>query len=178
MSQTARLFGMSNAYAQAADVLTQALVAGDYDADFHNTRVVLHLCHHALELFLKGAIQVRSGLQARSSHRLDRLLKEYRLLYPEEHFVFDTPFGRELLDSDGGLFPETLTPIQELHDQRYRYPTDRAGRPFFDAEPFDVAKYAEAIQEFRFQINIRAAAIDMSFSDEFWVKFGRRGPSK
>lgn len=173
VDQVARLFGMSNAFAQAADVLCQALLSGDYDADYYNTRVVLHLCRHATELFLKGAIQAKSGRRAPNTHRLDRLFQRYRQLYPEEHFVFDTPFGREVLDAEGGLFPETLQTLQERHDQRYRYPTDHDGQAFVELGSFDVVKYSKLISELRGEINLRAAAIELDFGDEFWASFRR-----
>lgn len=64
------LVWLSLAYAEAAKVLCDALVAEDYSRQFTSTRVILHLCRHAAELFLKGAIESKTGKRAPATHRL------------------------------------------------------------------------------------------------------------
>ena len=71
------LVWLSLAYAEAAKVLCNALVAEDYSRQFTSTRVILHLCRHAAELFLKGAIESKTGKRAPATHRLDRLFEMY-----------------------------------------------------------------------------------------------------
>ncbi|CAN7257260.1 hypothetical protein LJR130_001036 [Variovorax sp. LjRoot130] len=164
---SSRLLWMSNSYAEAADVLSKALVEDDFSQDYLSTRVILHLCRHSLELFLKGALTAKTGKAAPNTHRLDKLYETYRALYPAEHFHFDTPFGQEIFDSGGGLFPETLQPVQSNHDQRYRYPTDTGGKPFIEVEVFDAQKYATVISDFRSSINIRVASIHFKWGDDF-----------
>jgi hypothetical protein len=51
-----KMLWLSDAYAEGAVVLCEAVAANDFNRQFTNSRVVLHLCRHAAELFYKGAI--------------------------------------------------------------------------------------------------------------------------
>ena len=60
-----RLPVLSRAYVGGSSQLCRALLAGDYRAEFASSRVVLHLCRHGVELFLKGAIHCATGNKPR-----------------------------------------------------------------------------------------------------------------
>jgi hypothetical protein len=45
---------MSNSYAEAASVLCDQLASDDFSRQYTSALVVLHLCRHATELYLKG----------------------------------------------------------------------------------------------------------------------------
>ena len=152
---------LSDAYAEAAVVLCEAMVAEDFQREYTQARVILQLCRHALELFLKGAISSKPGTKLQRTHRLDVLYGEYQALFPSEKHAIDPPFPREVLQNAlSNLFPDSLEAYQRSHDQRYRYPADVAGTPFLDHQPFDVLAQLESIKNFRNQINWMVARID------------------
>lgn len=154
-----RMLWLADAYAEGAMVLCNAMAADDYYPQYTNTRVILHLCRHATELFFKGAIAVKTQ-QFSKTHRLDRLYAQYLTLYPLEKFQISLPFPRAVFNPSEGLFPELLDEYTQTHDQRFRYPIDNQGVPFFDAEPFDVAAYQAAIAIFQQELNLMVYTID------------------
>lgn len=81
-----RLFVLSRA---------SALLAEDYLAEFASTRVVLHLCCHGIEPFLKSAIHCASGKTPRRTHELHKLTEEYARLFPGPSFQFAITRKRE-----------------------------------------------------------------------------------
>jgi hypothetical protein len=152
---------LSDAYAEAAAVLCEAMAEDDFQRDFTRSRVILQLCRHALELFLKGAIASKPGTKVQRTHRLDVLYEEYQTLFPSEKHSIDAPFPREVLQSAlTNLFPDSVAAYQRTHDQRFRYPTDASGAPFMDHEVFDIQAQLTAINSFRSQINWMVARID------------------
>ncbi|RJF95263.1 hypothetical protein D3871_17640 [Noviherbaspirillum saxi] len=155
-----QMLWLANAYAEGAEVLADALVTDDFTRQFTSTRVVLHLCRHAAELYLKGAIGVATNQPPLATHRLDQLYAQYVLLYPQEHHWLEVPFSRQVLSADEGLFPGTMEEYQRTHDQRFRYLTDTKGKPFMEFEKFDVRAYAEAITSFRQALSILVARIE------------------
>jgi len=46
------------------------------------------------------------------------------------------------------------------HDQRFRYPTDTKGKPFYESEDFDIGAYVESMGNFWQSINILVARIE------------------
>lgn len=132
---------MADAYAKAAEVLCTALIDDEYERAYTSTRVVLHLCRHGTELFLKGAIAARTNVPPRRTHRLERLYAEYKQLFPRDKHQVHFPFPDQAFEHEDGLFPGTLEDYQRTHDQRFRYPVDTTGRPFDDHEAFDVAAH-------------------------------------
>lgn len=82
-----------------------------------NSRVILHLCRHAIELFLKGAISKARNRQPPKTHNLVNLVGEYELALPGENFRFEVPFGVEAL-GNLALFPELEALIDEHHKTR------------------------------------------------------------
>jgi hypothetical protein len=157
---------MAGAYAMAAEVLCDAMVEGNYDREYTSSRVVLHLCRHATELFLKGAISSKTNERPRKTHRLERLYAEYKLLYPREKYQLPLPFPNETIDYEHGLFPGSLEEYQRTHDQRFRYPIDTAGNPFLDHDSFDVVAYQKAIERFRSALNLMVARIAFNLEEK------------
>jgi hypothetical protein len=158
-----QMLWLSSSYAEAARVLCEAMETEDFTPQYTSTRVVLHLCRHATELYLKGAIGVKTGRLPTNSHRLDHLYAQYKALYPQADLHFDVPFSRQLLMSDDDLFPGTLESYQKTHDQRYRYPIDSKGMPFHESEPFDIPAYKKIVNDFWQSLNMLVVRID-------WIK--------
>ncbi len=142
-------------------MLCEAMAEDEYQRDFTRSRVILQLCRHSLELFLKGAIASKPGTKVQRTHRLDLLYGEYQALFPNEKHAITPPFPREVLQSAlTNLFPDSIEAYQRTHDQRFRYPADASGTPFVEHEPFDIQAQLDAIKDFRSQINWMVARID------------------
>ena len=86
-----RMLWMADGYAEGALVLCNAMASDDYYPQYTNTRVILHLCRHATELFFKGAIAVKSD-KFPKIHRLDTLYAQYKLYYPLDQYQLKLPF--------------------------------------------------------------------------------------
>lgn len=146
-SESEQMIWLSFAYAQSGSVLMDSIVNEESDQNYSRVRVVLHLCRHALELFLKGAIGVADGSVNRKTHRLSELYEVYSRAYPEPIYQFRTPFhGSAIRLVD--LFPETLEGFHRVHDQIYRYPADNKGRFFQRFEDFDLDVDVDFLREF------------------------------
>lgn len=156
-----RTLWLADAYAEGAQVLCDAMANDDYYPQYTNTRVILHLCRHATELFFKGAVSIKTKAAPPRTHRLDKLYAQYRLHYPDEKYQLDLPFPKEVLNPEEGLFPDLLVEYSKTHDQRFRYPMDASGNPFEDFERFDVVAYREAIGRFRNSVNLVVGRIDL-----------------
>jgi hypothetical protein len=150
---------LADAYAEGSVALCKALLDDDYTRQFTSSRVVLHLCRHAAELFLKGAIGVRAGSIPTKTHRLDRLYPRYKELFPLEKHHIDLPFPGEAFESSAGLFPGSLEDYQRTHDQRFRYPTDNKGQSFVERENFDVIAFQASAKRFGSQVNLMVARL-------------------
>jgi len=97
--------------------------------------VILHLCRHAVELFLKGAIAYATNAQPLQTHHLVNLIIEYERVLPDQMFRFEVPFGVEASGTPD-LFGDFADQHHKTLDQRYRYPTDRSGKAFSEPEGF------------------------------------------
>lgn len=159
-SPARQMLWLANSYAEGAMLLAQALATGNFTRQYSCSRVVLHLCRQAIELYFKGAIGAKTGKVPGNSHRLDKLYALYLPLYPRDHQQFDIPFSRQVLAGDDDLFPGTMVEYLRTHDQRFRYPTDNNGVPFDESEVFDVNAYAIAVADFRQSISILVARIE------------------
>lgn len=159
-----RMLWFADAYAEGAMVLCNAMAEDDYARQYTNTRVILHLCRHATELFFKGAISFKTNALPGNTHRLDKLYAQYRVHYPLDKQQIDLPFPAEVLNPEQGLFPDLLDEYARTHDQRFRYPIDAAGKPFEESGNFDVHAYQQAIDRFRSSINHMVARIDFGIN--------------
>lgn len=135
LSEAQRYFSLARGYLEGSKVLCSALLAGDYTPQYSNTRVILHLCRHAIELFLKGAITSATNKQPPNIHHLANLVAQYDKALPDSAFRFQIPFSVETF-GNSDLFTQLLDQHHKTLDQRYRYPTDNKGKPFSDPEGF------------------------------------------
>lgn len=158
-----QMLWLADAYAEGAQVLCDSMANDDYTRQYTNTRVIMHLCHHATELFFKGAISFSTKKLPAPTHRLDKLYNEYQFHYPLEKHKIDLPFPLEVLNPQRSLFPELLDEHAGPYDQRFRYPTDVSGEPFQETEQFDVVAYQQAIDRFRSGLNHMVARIDFGW---------------
>lgn len=165
----AQYFWLARAYLDGSRLLCEALIQEDYSPQYSSSRVILHLCRHSVELFLKGAIAVATRTTPPRTHNLAHLFTEYQRRYPSSDYFFEVPFGIEVLDTYD-FFPELLDPNQTLNeryyhntlDQRYKYPTDSNGRPFNSPEGFIPQMFLSeivALWETFIKLEIRIAKI-------------------
>ncbi|MFN2312706.1 MAG: hypothetical protein ABR590_11725 [Spirochaetia bacterium] len=132
-------FSLARGYLEGSRVLCEAMLSDDAP-QYSHTRVILHLCRHAVELFLKGAISSATRNQPPQTHHLAKLITEYERVLPGSEFRFEVPFG---IESPGtpDFFDDLIDSLHKTLDQRYRYPTDRSGKPFSDPEGFMPAMF-------------------------------------
>ncbi len=128
-------FSLAHGYLEGSRVLCEAMLNDDYAPQYSHTRIILHLCRHAVELFLKGAISSATKSQPPQTHHLANLVIEYERVLPGSEFRFDVPFG---IESPGtpDFFDDLADSLHKTLDQRYRYPTDRNGKPFSEPAGF------------------------------------------
>ena len=133
-------FSLARGYLEGSRVLCEAMLSDDYAPQYSHTRVILHLCRHAVELFLKGAISTATKTPPPQTHHLANLVTEYERALPGAEFRFDIPFG---IESPGtpDLFDDLVDSLHKTLDQRYRYPTDRNGKPFSEPAGFIPAMF-------------------------------------
>ncbi|MCK9388531.1 MAG: hypothetical protein M0Q22_09100 [Sulfuritalea sp.] len=135
LSVADRYFSLARGYLEGSRVLCEAIDKDDYAPQYSHTRVVLHLCRHAVELFLKGAIAYATNAQPLQTHHLGNLITEYERVLPDPMFLIEIPFG---VDASGtpDFFDDRADQLHKTLDQRYRYPTDRSGNVFSEPEGF------------------------------------------
>lgn len=155
---------LGSSYAEAAKFLVESMLSDDFARNHANVRVILHLCRHALELFLKGAIGMSTGRIPRDTHQLAILFDQYKTLYPSKKYHFSFPFPDQVFLKED-LFPETIEQFHRTHDQRFRYPTDNRGNLFDGFETFDLDTQAEAIADFWQQLHI--IGVGIAWNDTF-----------
>lgn len=157
-----QMLWLALSYAEGAVVLSEALREDDFVQQYTSALVVMHLCRHAVELFLKGAIGKKHGVTP-TGHRLDVLYEHYRSYYPAEKYALEVPpFLRPALEKDDGLFPGALSEFQKTHDQRYRYPTDLSGKALDRrGEDFDISLYIRTVSDLRQKLNTLLVQIEI-----------------
>ena len=101
-SDASRMLWLSTAYAEGATILSESLVEDGFQSRHESTLVILHLCRHAYELFLKGAISSKTGKPPAKTHRLDVLHARYRSLYPLDRYQIDAPFSSQVFEDVSG----------------------------------------------------------------------------
>lgn len=138
-------FWVARAYLDGSRVLCKSIIDEEFSPQYSSTRVVLHLCRHAIELFLKGAIAVALGENPPTTHNLSTLMFEYDRLYPDTVYRFQIPFGVEDTTT-AELFPDLLKRYHKTLDQRYRYPADQKGEAFSVNEGFIPGMFLEQLE--------------------------------
>lgn len=139
-----RTLWLALGYVEAAAFLCKSLVDDEYTRQFRSTRVILHLAHHAIELFLKGAILQASAKRTPRTHNLAQLTEMYRRHYPSPKFHFEIPFGLDAQESQP-LFPEIEVEDVPL-SERFRYATGRDGRCFNERDDFSPEEWADTLK--------------------------------
>lgn len=135
LSVVDRYFFLARGYLEGSRVLCEAMLNDDFTPQFSNSQVILYLCRHAVELFLKGAIASVPDEQPPQTHNLKHLVDEYERVLPNQNYRFAIPFVVEVSGSLD-LFAELEENHHKTLGQRYRYPTDRNGKPFSEPEGF------------------------------------------
>ena len=134
-----RSFWLSRAFVEASCVLCSSMLDGGFSSQYSSSRVVLHLARQGIELFLKAAISAATIRPPQLNHNLNKLLSEYRRLYPDARFDFQLPSFFEV-NPNRDLFEAYEIQSVYFHatlDQRHRYPADSAGKHFATPEVFD-----------------------------------------
>ncbi|WP_175695623.1 hypothetical protein [Burkholderia ambifaria] len=163
-SEASQMLWLGSAYASAAKVLVESMAEDKFDQNHANVRVILHLCRHALEIFLKGAIGLSTGNIPRNTHRLASLFDQYKILYPSGKYHFAFPFSEQVFLADD-MFPETIESFHRTHDQRFRYPSDSKGNVFDGFEIFDLSSQVDAIADFWQRLHL--IGTDLAWKDTF-----------
>lgn len=120
---------LATAYLDSAIRLCAVLARSTRKASFERGAVVLHLTLHATELFLKGAIS-RVAPKEKYSHDTYELWIRYYELYPATKFKFRVELFRPSFPKMTDEQIQAARKSLDRMDQRYRYPTDRNGRPW------------------------------------------------
>jgi len=163
LTEVDQYFALARAYLNASCVLSNLMLRPEVTSDYANTRVILHLCRQAVELFLKGTIlgvtrkRYNAGKDKNgfiiNSHNLVPLMTKYRSVLPEQRFHFEMPFGFETIRNCEGYCNDKLMSAESYHellDQRHRYPADRKGHLFttdFSIDSFTPATYLAKLEE-------------------------------
>jgi hypothetical protein len=167
-----RTIWLALGYMEAAAHLANALVKDEFTRQYRSSRVVLHLTHHAIELFLKGAL-MEKGLPPRVHHRIADLHADYQQAYPGVAFELSIPFELPGPETEA-LFPEIAIPRKPLDDQLFRYATARDGRCFDDQEKFEPEVRLRQIEE----LNARMTYLFFKFCELRGKPFGQRKGAK
>lgn len=130
MAAHERLHRLSIGYLNSAVCLCQDLNKHPDVLDWPRASVVYFCLHHAIELFLKACILVRSPGEKFTHHNIDKLQDRYCELYPDlkNEFHIESPWDVGL-DRASELFQVVL----DIHnfeyktDQVYRYMTGKNG---------------------------------------------------
>ena len=118
--------------------------------------------HHAIELFLKGAILERSQNEQLGSHDIQALSKRYNNLYQGKKYELQAPFiSRNEADLSDIFDPKYLEEVKSYIkeskrknplDQRHRYPGNKEGQPWDGAVGFEPGSCLVAIKELKVDI--------------------------
>lgn len=150
-SPAERTIWLALGYIEAAYFLAKGLVEDEFSRQYRSSRVVLHLTHHAIELFFKGALLER-GITPKFNHRILDLQRAYATAYPGVAFAFDIPFELPGPETEP-LFPDAALPPKTLDDQTFRYATGRDGKCFDERDEFDPELRLEQIEALSMRMN-------------------------
>jgi hypothetical protein len=173
LNTTERFFSLARAYLEASIVLCKGMLHETYRARFSNSRVILHLCHHAIELFLKAAIMTKMNGALANTHNLHDLYEKYQKSFEDLQFRFSMPFGLEAMPPLK-LSPEMTANYFGQLDECYRYTLNKKLASFAGIEGFLPDSFYAQLQEHCREfdrliplITARAAAPGSSDRDTF-----------
>lgn len=157
-----RFLSFSDAYLDSASRLCTVLKRSPRKSNYARGSVVLFLMHHAIELFLKGAILERSQNEQLGSHDIQALSKRYNNLYQGKKYELQAPFiSRNEADLSDIFDPKYLEEVKSYIkeskrknplDQRHRYPGNKEGQPWDGAVGFEPGSCLVAIKELKVDI--------------------------
>lgn len=124
-------FLMAVAYQESANHLFNEMIDERLDDSFHHAKVAVYLMEHAIEIFLKGSIAL-AGKNIPTSHNLQELLRQYRILYPGTRFEFACAVD------------DLVTPTKRAPNSQFaRYPVDKDGKPWEGHTHIDIILWRE-----------------------------------
>lgn len=139
------LFQLSDGYLDAAENLNRQMKDGTWPSSYQRGQVVLYLTLHATELTLKGCIKKLQPSFNAGHSTIARLSEHLRTLKPS--IQFDPPFGTEPIpELEGEVDIEKLNRIAH---QVFRYPMDRAGRPWEGLFAFSADMFNSSLTQLR-----------------------------
>ena len=142
-----RTLWLALGYAEAAAVLARSLAKDEFTRQFRSTRVVLQVAHHAIELYLKGAIALKQGHLPRATHDLAELRAQYDCLFPGAEFDLDIPFELVAESPTLELFPNAPRGSAEVPlSLRYRYANARDGAPIRERDAYRPEEWAHRLE--------------------------------
>lgn len=157
LEEVGQYFALARAYLEGSRRLSEWMLRPGDTSCYSDTRVNLHLCRQAVELFLKGSIYGATGskysptYEEGGSHNLQPLMEKYETVLPDPQFHFELPFNVEphgdiMEDCEGVVSAQSY---HKLLDQRHRYPSDRNGNLFtadFTIDSFMPEQYLTTLQ--------------------------------
>jgi len=147
-----RTLWLALGYMEGAALLAKELVEDNFSRQYRSSRVVLYLTHHAIELFLKGAL-MEMGIQPQAHHRITELHTDYKQAYAGGEFDLSIPFELPVPETEA-LFPEIALPSpKSLNDEAFRYATARNGRCFNFREEYDPEMRQTQLDALNLQMN-------------------------
>jgi hypothetical protein len=147
-----RTLWLALGFIEGAYHLCEQMVKDEFSRQYRSSRVLLHLTHHAIELFVKGAIMAATHEPPRLTHRLEELIALYERIYPAAEFHFSVPFELNDERNQQELFPAVALPPIAVAES-FRYATSVDGSCFNDTEPFDPESYLEQLGELYTKFN-------------------------
>jgi hypothetical protein len=132
-TQSELFFDLGFAYMDTSILSTKSMLNNQTPSQYSQSRVILSLAYHAIELFLKGAILFKKNEYKVNGHNLDTLYKEYQKLYTQDKFQLESPFITRFM----GISVDEINSINlPPRDQMYRYHTDRNTEKWEGVEGF------------------------------------------
>lgn len=159
LSEQNELYYLATSYLQASEFLCEAMIVEEFANDFGASRVVLNLCHHGVELYLKAAL-MSANFSIKNIHNLKELYFSYRSVYPSPDFEVPEIFGY----GDGDVFPEQEKELYKTLHQRYRYSSDTRGKRWPEVEGFVPELFLEEVTNFKMRAALAWIGIKKSES--------------
>lgn len=143
LSEYEEYFALAKSYINASHKLCQSIIDGSFDNTHTNSMVIMSLSCHSYELFLKGSIIYKSQ-NVTKSHRVDQLIKQYNVLYPDNRDKLPHLFNVTNLTDKEELTEEGF----QCFDQSFRYTRDRKGNPWVGGQGFNASLYVTQLNKF------------------------------
>lgn len=116
----------AHAYRSASAMLCRQMETDDTGYTWPHATVILMLAAHAVELFLKGALQKRTGMII-ETHDIQQLSEKYREAFQDAAFAWDIPFAIPLSETEQIAQAKELWP--EIDQAAYKESIKAAPKP-------------------------------------------------